>query len=264
MLKYFDKSLFKQIEFLLPARSRKIVGLEVRPTLLERNTVKAISESFENRTFEPAVVADNRENQKREKVPHLINNTFRWFGDASGADNAIPVSSTGPYNPGSYHGSTIADLNVGDLFGYDYRFEGTEVRDHSQINSNYGAFFIGDEISHDVPVYTSGRTSKKFTQYVQQYTNTNGVLVASGRISQSTDFQDFSVLDHLKYEGAKFGTVDATIGGVINYTTTDPDCIEEGIIPGIKSPVEVILVNPNTPVAQANNASVALPPISLA
>jgi len=139
VLKYFDKSLFKQIELLLPARSRKIVGLEVRPNLLERNTIKAMSESFENRTFEPAIVGDNRSNQGREKVPHLVNNTFRWFGDASGSDNAIPDASTGPYNPGSYQGSTIADINVGDLFGYDYRFEGTKTRDHSQLSSNYGS-----------------------------------------------------------------------------------------------------------------------------
>ena len=52
VLKYFDSSLFLQLESLLPARANKQTGLLIKPNLLERPTIARVSESFANLTYE--------------------------------------------------------------------------------------------------------------------------------------------------------------------------------------------------------------------
>jgi len=51
-LKYFDSSLFLQLESLLPARANKQTGLLIKPNLLERPTITRVSQSFANLTYE--------------------------------------------------------------------------------------------------------------------------------------------------------------------------------------------------------------------
>ena len=52
VLKYFDSSLFIQLESLLPARAKKQTGLLIKPNLLERPTISRVSQSFANLTYE--------------------------------------------------------------------------------------------------------------------------------------------------------------------------------------------------------------------
>lgn len=246
VLKYFDKSLFKQIDKMLPARSIKQVGLLVAPTLLERNTVKQYSESMQNVTYG---------NNSAASIPNLVR-----------ATGSVPIQtlalSKDPDPAGRFNGSIIADIDVTSIFGYDYSYNGTRIHPSSFVTANTGYYSIGDSVSVDVPVYYTGRKSilKKRIQYT---TDANGNFVSRSLVE--ADVQDYTPLaiQNLQYNGCKLGTIAGSIGGIISYASSDPTITFEGLMPNIKAAIEVVETNPNTPVVQTNGPSITAPEISI-
>ncbi len=55
VLNYFDHSLFNQLESLLPARSKAVVGVLIEPNILERNKQPRNYPTFENTYFEETI-----------------------------------------------------------------------------------------------------------------------------------------------------------------------------------------------------------------
>jgi len=246
VLKYFDKSLFKQIDKMLPARSIKQVGLLVAPTLLERNTVKQYSESMQNVSYG---------NNTAASVPNIVR-----------ATGSVPIQTLAladdPDPTGRFNGAIIADIDATSIFGYDYSYEGTRIHPSSFVTSNTGYYRIGDTISLDVPVYYSGRKSilKKRIQYT---TDATGSFVSRSLVE--AEVQDYTPLaiQNLQYNGCKLGTIAGSIGGIISYASSDPTITFEGLMPNIKAAIEVVETNPNTPVVQTNGPSITAPEITI-
>ena len=63
-IKYINAGLFKQIEFLLPARGTNVVGLMIKPTVLERPKVSA------EPSFSLSEVHYSKTNQAMQNLEH--------------------------------------------------------------------------------------------------------------------------------------------------------------------------------------------------
>jgi len=125
VLKYFDSSLFLQLESLLPARANKQTGLLIKPNLLERPTIVRASQSFANLTYESPVV------------------------------NMIPSSST-------YMAETItSDLKTYIVNGRDTHVNASQHLPNSFDDSLATAYGISNMASQDVPVYDRASVSRR-------------------------------------------------------------------------------------------------------
>ena len=201
VLKYFDSSLFLQLESLLPARANKQTGLLIKPNLLERPTIARVSESFANLTYE-----------QTEAI------TFK------------PVFSTEHLEP--YE----AVFKTYMIYDRDTHASATPHFPNSFDDSLATGYGISNMASADVPVYDRTTTSKR---YITQETNGTETSVA---------VQDFlpTAINNQRYGGSKYGTVNGSIGGIINLVN-DPQVTGKGLFDSstnIRCSIEVVETNP--------------------
>lgn len=242
VLKYFDKSLFKQVDMMLPGRSIKQVGLEVRPTLLERNTVAQKSMSFANESFEQlqSVTAFATVNMKSSSI-------------ALSEDASTGSATFGTLNP------TVVMLQP---FEDNYAYDGMPIHASSYVVSTSGFYQAGEVASDVYPVVSKMRTSI-LNKRVNITRDSEGRPISRSFVE--TEGQDFraSALQNLYYGGCKIGSIAGSVGGVISYTTSDTELTYPGIIPGVLSAIEVVETNPNTVTVQSNTATIALPELNV-
>ena len=201
VLKYFDSSLFLQLESLLPARANKQTGLLIKPNLLERPTIARVSESFANLTYEQAEAITFKPvfSTVHSEPYEAVFKTYMIY------DRDTHVSAT-PHFPNSFDDS---------------------------LATGYG---ISNMASADVPVYDRTTTSKR---YITQETNGTETSVA---------VQDFlpTAINNQRYGGSKYGTVNGSIGGIINLVN-DPQVTGKGLFDSstnIRCSIEVVETNP--------------------
>ena len=242
VLKYFDKSLFKQVDMMLPGRSIKQVGLEIRPTLLERNTIAQKSMSYTNETYE-----------QRDSVK-----AFASINMQSSSVALSEVASTGSATYGTLN-PTIVVLQP---FEDNYAFDGMPVRESSYAISASGFYQAGEVASDVYPVISKMRKSILNKRVNITY---DAAGTPTSRSFVETEGQDFraSALQNLYYDGCKIGSIAGSVGGVISYNTSDTELTYPGIIPGVLAAIEVVETNPNTVQVQPNRATIALPELNV-
>ena len=257
VLKYFDASLFKQIDMMLPGRAIKQVGLEIRPTLLERNTIAQRSMSFSNDMYDHSEHDYNTDDQRSDKAIKILD-TFSITSTSIALSEAATGSDFGTINP------TIKSLQP---FDQNYAYDGYPTRASSYVtpftssdNSNF--FQIGEHASNEVPLYTKMRQSKRFTRVNITYDATGSPISRSFVVHHGQDFRA-TALERLYFDGCKIGSTAGSIGGVIQYRGSDNTLTYPGIIPGILAAVEVVETNPNTVAVQSNPTTIALPELQV-
>lgn len=141
VLKYFDSSLFIQLESLLPARANKQTGLLIKPNLLERPTIARVSESFANLTYEQTEAITFKPVFSKEYLEpyEAVFKTYIVHG------RDTHVSAT-PHLPNSFDDS---------------------------LATGYG---ISNMASADVPVYDLTTVSKRY----QTYTSGSSGVISTG------------------------------------------------------------------------------------
>jgi hypothetical protein len=115
-LKYFDSSLFLQLESLLPARANKQTGLLIKPNLLERPTITRVSQSFANFTYEQVEAVDTTLYSFSTDTPDpLITATAKTY-IVHGRDTHVNASS---HLPNSFDDSLVTSYGVNNMTSLD-------------------------------------------------------------------------------------------------------------------------------------------------
>ena len=215
VLKYFDHSIFQQVESLLPGRAKDQTGLMIKPNLLERPTIVKVSESFENRTFGMDTIAGNN-----------INYSF----DTKTMD-------MGALENGSYGGFIPASNKTYIVYDRDTTKQANTKLANSFDDSLTGHVAQGAAASQDVPTYDNSVVSKKYT------------APTSGSGTGPVAVQDFTptAIKNQRYGGTKYGTVAGSIGGIINLvndpTVTGAGLFDNTTTNNIKCAIEVVETN---------------------
>jgi len=226
VLKYFDHSIFQQVESLLPGRAKAYTGLLIKPNLLERPTISKVSESFENRTYGMSDLVAN-------KVSYKFNSETMDLGALSN---------------GTYEGAIPAFNKTYMVYDRDLSQKANSYMANSFDASISGHIAQGSMASQDIPTYDNSVTSRKYT------TKTSGT--GSGPVQ----VQDFipTAIKNQRYGGTKYGSVDGSIGGIINLVN-DPTVTGDGLFDStnahnIKCAIEV--VETNAVILQATDRSI--------
>jgi hypothetical protein len=201
VLKYFDSSIFLQLESLLPARANKQTGLLIKPNLLERPTIARVSESVADLTYEQA-----------EAI------TFK------------PVFST------EYSEPYEAVFKTYMIYDRDTHASATPHFPNSFDDSLATGYGISNMASADVPVYDRSTVSRRYRTQATDGTDT------------SVSVQEFipAGINNHRYAGSKYGTVNGSIGGIINLVN-DPQVTGKGLFDAstnIRCAIEVAETNP--------------------
>lgn len=133
VLKYFDSSLFLQLESLLPARANKQTGLLIKPNLLERPTIARVSESFANLTYEqteairpnPLFSTEHLETYEAVFKTYIIN----------GRDTHANAT---PQFPNSFDDSLATSYGIGNMASAD-----VPVYDRTTVSRRYQTYTSG-------------------------------------------------------------------------------------------------------------------------
>lgn len=215
VLKYFDHSIFQQVESLLPGRAKDQTGLMIKPNLLERPTIVKVSESFENVTFGMDDLVTN-------KVSYNFSKEVMDLG-------ALENGTYGGFIPASNKTYLIYDRNIN-------KQANTKLA-NSFDDSLVGHVAQGAAASQDVPTYDNSVVSKKYTQKT------------SGNNSGPVAVQDFvpTAIKNQRYGGTKYGSVNGSIGGIINLIN-DPNVTGNGLFDNtntnnINCAIEVVETN---------------------
>jgi hypothetical protein len=216
VLKYFDHSIFHQVESLLPARAKEHTGLLIKPNLLERPTIAKVSESFENLTYGMETIAGN-----------AVKYSF-----------ASDTMDLGALENGTYGGFIPATNKTYMVYGRNLANKANTYLPNSfdDTVSTYTA--QGSAASQDIPTYDNSTVSRKYTVYTSG-SNTGPVAV-----------QEYlpTAIKNQRYSGTKYGKVNGSIGGIINLIN-DPSVTGEGLFDStathnIKCAIEVVETNP--------------------
>jgi len=127
LLNYYDHSLFTQLESLLPARSKAVVGVLLENNILERNKQPIKHPTFENPVFEDTIKLE--EDDGGFVSSSAENNYFEVTQNVTRLDREIDEdSSYEMFSDNQYYESTIIgtifdkpslrDLNRVDKFGH--------------------------------------------------------------------------------------------------------------------------------------------------
>lgn len=140
LVRYIDKSLFDQLESLVPARAKVAKGLLIEPHILERSKTQWKRPSGEENYHETSV------NTSETKIVSTEQNTFLSTITAS---EDINLSSEQPFYDGSIHAGEITEVSSSIN-----NFEGTHVTtDMSEqfgfVQRNEGATMGGFEFEVD-------------------------------------------------------------------------------------------------------------------
>ena len=133
VLKYFDSSLFLQLESLLPARANKQTGLLIKPNLLERPTIARVSESFANLTYEqtkaitpnPIFSTEHLETYEAVAKTYIIN----------GRDTHVNAT---PQFPNSFDDSLATGYGISNMASAD-----VPVYDRTTVSRRYRTYTSG-------------------------------------------------------------------------------------------------------------------------
>lgn len=133
VLKYFDSSLFIQLESLLPARANKQTGLLVKPNLLERPTIARVSESFDNITYEQAEAITFKPAFSKEHLEpyEAVFKTYMVHG------RDTHVSAT-PHFPNSFDDSLATGYGISNMASAD-----VPVYDLTTVSKRYRTYTSG-------------------------------------------------------------------------------------------------------------------------
>ena len=253
VLQYFDKSLFKQVDTMLPGRAIKQVGLEIRPTILERNTIEQRSMSMDDVTINESKWTFDTDYQKHGKTAtfdgNMASSSIALYEYGVQYDSSSLVNNYGTLNPKIYALKPFED---------NYAYTGTPNRTGSYPQSSTEFYQIEDLANDDVPNYGKPRKSILRKRVDIHYLEDGRPL---SRSLVEADAQDYraGALQNLYFDGCKIGKNAGTIGGVIMYRGSDPTLTYPGIIPGILAAIEVVETNPNTVAVQDNPTTIALP-----
>ena len=126
VLEYYDHSLFRQLESLLPARAKGIVGVLVENNVLERNKQPINHPTQENPVYESTIQYNAEEGETVEQTAE--NEYFEVSQSVTHLDKEIDADSTHDLtSENQYYDSTInvdsdkptiRDLNRVDKFGW--------------------------------------------------------------------------------------------------------------------------------------------------
>ena len=217
-LKYFDHSIFHQVESLLPARAKEHTGLLIKPNLLERPTIAKVSESFENLTYGMGTIAGNS-----------VKYSF-----------ASDTMDLGALENDTYAGCIPATNKTYMVYGRNLANKANTYLPNS-FDDSVGTYSAqGSVASQDIPTYDNITISKKFVTYTSG-SNTGPVAV-----------QEYlpTAIRNQRYGGTKYGKVAGSIGGIINLIN-DPSVSGDGLFDStathnIKCAIEVVETNPIT------------------
>ena len=133
VLKYFDSSLFLQLESLLPARANKQTGLLIKPNLLERPTIARVSESFANLTYEQAEAISYKPAFSTEHIEtyEALFKTYIVHGRDTHA-------SATPHFPNSFDDSLATGYGISNMASAD-----VPVYDLTTVSKRYQTYTSG-------------------------------------------------------------------------------------------------------------------------
>ena len=133
VLKYFDSSLFLQLESLLPARANKQTGLLIKPNLLERPTIARVSESFANLTYEQAEAISFKPAFSKEHIEtyEAVFKTYIVHGRDTHA-------SATPHFPNSFDDSLATGYGISNMASAD-----VPVYDLTTVSKRYQTYTSG-------------------------------------------------------------------------------------------------------------------------
>mgnify|MGYP003111793303 CR=1 FL=1 len=266
LLKFFDKSLWQQIENLVPARANTFVGLIIEPTILERSKVKRTKPSFEHLYYTASV-------------------------SVSCIHTATVPSTTTVTNSGSLSTAAFSSLDDNiDMFvndsGHSYKTQGSIYK--YGVNTGSGAY----ETTQSVEMYgvltsvTSSRVSEtwqdldKFFYHPSSSGQDRHIeaaysAAADNFYSSSRKFaevQDYRPrqIKNLYYEGVKIFSElvgHATSSGTGSVYLTFPSHVASGSryaestqVPDGQPVIEIFTVNPNTVVVGGTPGQVSQVP----
>ena len=152
LLNYYDHSLFTQLESLLPARSKAVVGVLLENNILERNKQPINHPTFENPIFEDTVKL--KEEDGGFVSSSAVNNYLEVTQNVTRLDREVDEDSTYEfYSDNQYYESTIS----GDIFSKP------SIRDLNRVDTlgHYGRNYTTASIYSGGPttVFTEALTT---------------------------------------------------------------------------------------------------------
>lgn len=272
ILKFFDTSIFDQIEKMLPARANAQVGVLVKPNLLERPKFQVVpTETIELVTITGSAL------RIRPKVSAYAGSEISGSGghtgfirgfsaqDVSGIGDMTvgPAGTFQVYGEYEYNNTGVkidksseqtvgyfsSDIDMRQKFGRDIDSVGF-WETPSYITSQSGHFLIGETTSDDLPYVHAQRKSKKYRKTV--FAHSSSINPITG-LPQTT-VASHSVIETEKWDGfpkawekscrlgVKHGSVNYDIGGELT-DTHDATLVGRGLRPEIFNVVEVVITN---------------------
>jgi len=126
-LKYYDNVLFKMIKDFVPARSNIDTGLIIKPHLLERNKIKQVQGSFENKIYTGSTDTAFSSGSQGGSFTHRFNEEF-----------SIPLTTSDTESIITPLGAAQYDYHLKERTRYDGEFSGSnfDVYKHSLNDAN--------------------------------------------------------------------------------------------------------------------------------
>jgi hypothetical protein len=127
LLNYFDHSLFKQLESLLPARNKAVVGVLIENNILERNKQPINHPVYENPVFEETINLKDEDGdyikQFAENEYHEVSQSIARLDREMDEESTYDLISENTYWDSQIDNSvfdkpTLRDLNRLDKFGH--------------------------------------------------------------------------------------------------------------------------------------------------
>ena len=240
MISYFNTALFDQIEKMLPARGTNIVGLLIKPTLLERpKTATEASFSFDVVHY-PGKAGD-MENMPHYNYDHYTQ-SIRCIDDErymSGSDDYDAMVYVDDEDDSTSQFSILTDT-----------IKANERHDYNQINGmkytydivtkQHGILYDGRTFTREgvMPFVSSSRTNKTYKVTEYQY----GSIASSSRHDWSG--KEFFEAEINPYNMSQAGPLNLTFRGcrmsAADFNVDSLDTVDGGPV------VEFIEGNPNT------------------
>ena len=127
ILKFYDNVLFKMIKDFVPARSNIDTGIIIKPHLLERNKIKQVQGSFEEKQYTGSIDTAFLSGSQAGAFTHRFNQEFE-----------IPLTSSYTHSIVVPDGTANYEYHLKERTRYDGEFSGSniEVYEHSLNDDN--------------------------------------------------------------------------------------------------------------------------------
>jgi len=158
LVRYIDKTLFDQLESLVPARAKVAKGLLIEPHILERSKTQWKRPSGEENYHETSV------NTTETTILSTEQNTFLSLITAS---EDINLSSEQPFYDGSIHAGEITEVSS-SINNFEGTYVTTDMSDQSgHIQRNDGATMGGFELEIDAKL--TGSLSSQYQAFNSEF-----------------------------------------------------------------------------------------------